>query len=212
MTIDLDNHIKQEFLAVVEQKNAENRALQSQINPHFLYNTLNCILALNRMGERNKTESAILNLSRLFQYTSTSEKYVPIQTEFDFLEKYINLQQIHFDDVLFYEIHIDERCQEVRIPKLILQPLVENCIIHGIDAAEQPIFIKINASIHEETGLCTILLEDNGIGFNLDHNKENIGLANVKQRLSLWQEDVQFTITSEVNIGTAITINFYPER
>lgn len=208
MAIDLEQHIRQEFLAVVEQKNAENRALQSQINPHFLYNTLNCILALNRMGERNKTETAILNLSRLFQYTSTSEKHVTIKTEFDFLEKYINLQQIHFEDTLFYEMHIDKGCEKLEIPKLILQPLVENCIIHGIGSAERTMLIEISVTYCEGTGLYTILLKDNGIGFNPDDSKENIGLSNVKERLLLWKDNVNFMITSKESIGTIITITF----
>lgn len=208
MTVDLEEHIKQEFLAVVEQKNAENRALQSQINPHFLYNTLNCILALNRMGERNKTENAILNLSKLFQYTSISEKNSTIKTEFDFLEKYINLQQIHFEDMLFYKMHIDSSCEELKIPKLILQPLVENCIIHGMNHIEHSMLIEISATFCEESRSYIILLKDNGSGFNPDQNKENIGLANVKKRLMLWKEDVNFTILSQENIGTTITITF----
>lgn len=212
MTIDLEQHIKQEFLAVVEQKNAENRALQSQINPHFLYNTLNCILALNRMGERNKTENAIINLSRLFQYTSISQKNVAIKTEFEFLEKYINLQQIHFEDVLFYELYIDDSCQMIKIPKLILQPLVENCIIHGLEPTAQSMLIEISATYCEETEMCTIIVRDNGIGFNLDNNKENIGLANVKQRLIFWKDDVDFTIVSKEHIGTTITIKFYQQK
>ncbi|MFU1796393.1 sensor histidine kinase [Paenibacillus azoreducens] len=208
MTIDLDQHIKQEFIAVVEQKKAENRALQSQINPHFLYNTLNCLLALNRMGERNKLESAIVNLTRLFQYTSVSEKSVSIQTECDFLEKYINLQQIHFEDRLFYTIKMDECCKNIEIPKLILQPLVENCIIHGMGSTDDSMFIEISAAYSDETKMCTIIVKDNGVGFNMDHRKEHIGLTNVKKRLMLWNDTVDFSIASTLHVGTIITIKF----
>ncbi|MGZ9585880.1 sensor histidine kinase [Paenibacillus marinisediminis] len=208
MTIDLDQHIKQEFIAVVEQKKAENRALQSQINPHFLYNTLNCLLALNRMGERNKLENAILNLTRLFQYTSTSERSVSIQTELDFLEKYINLQQIHYEDRLFYTINMSECCKNIEIPKLILQPLVENSIIHGMGSTDDPMLIEISAAYSEETKMYTIMVKDNGVGFNMDDRKDNIGLANVKKRLMLWNDKVDLSIASTVHVGTIIIIKF----
>lgn len=208
MTVDLDKHIKQEFLAVVEQKNAENRALQSQINPHFMYNTLNCLLALNRMGETKKLEKAILNLTHLLRYTSVSEKSVNLKTECDFLEKYINLQQIRFEDRLFYSFSIDEYCENIVIPKLILQPLIENSIIHGMEPTDKPILIELLATYCAKTKICTITLKDNGLGFIQNSNEEHIGLSNVKQRLTLWNEDVTFLIESNKNVGTTIIITF----
>lgn len=212
MTIDLDSHIKQEYLAVVEQKKAEYRSLQSQINPHFLYNTLNCLLALNHMGERNKLESAILNLTKLFRYTSVSEGSVSLKTECDFLEKYINLQQIHFEDQLIYQINIDEDCEDVFIPKLVLQPLVENCIIHGMGTNDHPMMIEIAATYSESTEMYTILIKDNGVGFDVNDNKGHIGLSNVRERLMLWNDSVDFSIDSKQYLGTTIKISFYKPK
>ncbi|WP_313639104.1 histidine kinase [Paenibacillus sp.] len=208
MTINLDKHMKQEYIAVVEQKNAENRALQSQINPHFMYNTLNCLLALNRMGEKVNLESAVINLAKLLRYTSVSEKSVTLQTELDFLDKYVKLQKIHFEDKLTFVVDCQKCCENIQIPKLSLQPLVENSIVHGLEPTNKPMTITISATYCIDQDLYTICIKDNGIGFDLDKCKENTGLSNVRKRLKLWNEELDFSITSEENVGTCIIIKF----
>ena len=99
--------MNEEFMAVISQKNAQYQALQAQINPHFLYNTLNNFVALNRIGERKLLEDSIIQLTRIFHYTCSNSGYSTLQEEFSFIEHYLFLQKIRFEERLEFSLHLD---------------------------------------------------------------------------------------------------------
>lgn len=208
MAMDLETLINHNYLSIIEQRNAENRALQSQINPHFLYNTLNCILALNKLGEKKMIERSIVNLSSLLRYALSADKFVTIEQESKFIEEYFELQKLRFNERLIFNINIDPSVKHYLIPKLLIQPLVENSIVHGLEPIERPVHIIINAylNIVNETIIFEII--DDGKGFIVDNSSEHIGLENVKNRLKYWNDSSIFEITSSINQGTSIQISF----
>lgn len=207
--------IDREYKAVLNQKKAENRALQSQIQPHFLFNTLNGFIALNRMGDRKTLEQAILSLSSMLRYTLNQESWATIKDAFLFLERYCKLQQLRFDDRLQVVLHYDEKISHYQIPKLLLQPLVENAIIHGIEPSEKPCTLSVTAElkdIQDESHL-VISICDDGVGFNTKcfQKEDSIGLSNVKERLKMVYPQSVFSIESKEGVGTTVTIQI-PEK
>lgn len=142
MTDSLKAYIEKEYILVIQQQKAEYKALQSQINPHFLYNTLNGFVALNRMGEKKILEKSIIELSRLFHYACSKQDTSRVKEELNFLEEYLKLEKLKYAERLAYLIWTDEACREKEIPKLLLQPIVENSIKHGMGDTAQPIVIN----------------------------------------------------------------------
>ena len=145
MIRNLKRYIEQEYLMVIQNQKAEYRALQSQINPHFLYNTLNGFVALNRMGEKKKLEESIISLSHLFQYTCRRQDTVFLSEEFHFLEEYLALEKLKLDERLEYILWMDKACENFSMPKLLLQPIVENSILHGMGDTDRPVMITVSA-------------------------------------------------------------------
>lgn len=203
MIQNLDDHIKKEYMAVISQKNAQYQALQAQINPHFLYNTLNNFIALNRIGERKLLEDSIIQLTRIFHYTCSSSGRSTIEEEFAFLEHYLFLQKIRFEERLDFSLNLDERARTFEIPRLLIQPLVENAIVHGMEDCDKPTKVEITASVITLKGIgeCIFLaIFDNGSGF--DKKKLNlqssVGLLNITERLQLFEPESFFEIQSTV--------------
>lgn len=213
MSKKLNDHIINEYKAVICQRNAEYLALQSQINPHFFYNTLNGFIALNRMGERNTLEKAIIQLTCLFRYTCNNESISTVKKEFDFLSRYLELQKLRFDDRLNFNINIEPEASEINIPKLLIQPIVENCIVHGMEPSDKPIHINVNADIYPSENLkyLRILIIDDGLGFDPQKNKpksSGVGLLNISERIKLFNSDAKFEIISSPDKGTKCKIIF----
>ena len=185
------NRIEQE-----EKRKSELRALQSQINPHFLYNTLDSIIW---MAESRKNEEVVLmtsNLARLLRQSVTSEdELVTVGSELEHARSYLTIQQMRYKDKLSYTIDAQPDVLSVRIIRLILQPLIENSIYHGIKYKETPGHIMIRAYAEEERLILEI--RDDGIGMNgeelkhiFDQHKVNyqsngVGVYNVQQRIRL---------------------------
>lgn len=214
MTEKLDRHIEKEYRAIISQKSAEYLALQTQIKPHFLYNTLNGLIALNRMGEKDLLEKSIMHLTRLFRYTCKNSNTSTLKEECDFLRNYLALQQLRFDDQLNSEILISPEAEDVSVPKLFLQPFVENSIVHGIKPDDTPITITITANLitNQSNQICLkVVIQDNGLGFDkskLDSSKHNVGLVNVENRLAFFHPQSTLQIESSENMGTVCTITF----
>lgn len=203
MIESLDEHIKKEYMAVISQKNAQYQALQAQINPHFLYNTLNNFVALNRMEERKLLEDSIIQLTRIFHYTCSNSGYSTLQEEFAFIEHYLILQKIRFEERLDFRLHLDEEARNFSIPRLLIQPLVENAIVHGMEDYDKPTRVEADASVITLKGIgkCIfVAVMDNGTGF--DRKKLNVnnsvGLLNIQERLQLFQTESFFEIHSAV--------------
>ncbi|SFK98814.1 two-component system, sensor histidine kinase YesM [Paenibacillus sp. 1_12] len=212
MISQLDELITNEYLNKLKLRNAEFRALQSQIHPHFLYNTLNAFVGLNRKGEHALLERAILSLSGMLRYFLTSHDTCSLEEEFSSIRKYGELMSMRFSDRLEIIITLDPELAPIRIPKLLLQPLVENAIIHGVEPCEDPCRVEVSAErlpdIHNKETV-VIRIADNGVGFDtsVQIDDQHIGLSNVKERLALaFPDKHEFQLDSSVGHGTTLTI------
>ena len=214
MIRNLKRYIEQEYLMVIQNQKAEYRALQSQINPHFLYNTLNGFVALNRMGEKKKLEESIISLSHLFQYTCRRQDTVFLSEEFHFLEEYLALEKLKLDERLEYILWMDKACENFSMPKLLLQPIVENSILHGMGDTDRPVMITVSAVESEVKGIGKVIIisvRDNGVGFDSKaeiNTREHVGVANVKKRAELYYRDVVYQFSSVPGKGTKTTFVF----
>jgi sensor histidine kinase YesM len=206
----LNRLIEREYKAVISQKNAEYRALQSQIQPHFLYNTLNGFIGLNRLKDSAGLEKAIFALSGMLHYTLEGDEWVTLEDEISFVQKYCDLQRIRFRDRLTADIHCDAALKSLKVPKLLLQPLVENAIIHGVEPASHPCTLTVKAELlsREDSPWAQITIDDNGTGFDPEalDGKAGLGLANVRERLNIAFRDASFAVSSQVDLGTQIVI------
>ncbi|RPI31606.1 MAG: sensor histidine kinase [Chloroflexota bacterium] len=206
----LNQLIEREYKAVLNQRDAEYRALQSQIQPHFLYNTLNGFIGLNRLKDSAGLEKAIFALSGMLHYILEGEDWVKLEDEMRFVQKYCDLQRIRHRDRLIVEISWDEAIGGLKIPKLLLQPLVENAVIHGIEPASYPCTLSIHAGLMQRDGrnLAQISIRDNGCGFDVDAvtRQGGLGLANVRERLDMAFREAGFSIDSQIDRGTVILI------
>jgi len=212
MIARLNDLIEREYKAVINQRNAEYRALQSQIHPHFIYNTLNGFLGLNRLNDMVGLEKAILALSGMLHYIFEGEDWVTIREEITFIQRYSDLQWLRFRERLTSQIQCERAAEEIRIPKLLLQPLVENAMIHGIEPAERQCTMTVNVKLMQQDNgswVC-ITIQDDGRGFDTQApgRKEGLGLANVRERLQIAFPDATMSLSSQINSGTKITIEF----
>ena len=205
------NLIDSEYKAVLSKRNAEYSALQSQINPHFLFNTLNGFIALNRMGKNQQLDNAIRDLTSMMRYSLDNRNgWATIAEEFDFVERYCNLQKMRFEERLSFEMYYDENVSRYKIPRLLLQPLVENSVIHGIEKNSRNGTVEMRASLMEKCGqkYIEILIMDDGSGFDVEtlQNDSSVGLANVKERLTFSYPSAVFSIASKIGEGTVVKI------
>lgn len=165
---------------------AELQALQASINPHFLYNTLNSIASLISISPP-KAEEAVLLLSRLFRTSlqQSLDTRIPLAETLKQAELYIKLEKLRFGERLSYEIHYDPALAEIRVPVLLVQPLVENAIKHGIGPKVGGGHLTIHVRSVEDFAVISVM--DNGLGWGVQPSLEGSGhgLANVRERLRL---------------------------
>jgi two-component system sensor histidine kinase YesM len=149
-----------------EQKRVlELRALQAQINPHFLYNTLDSIVWMIELGENDAAIDVTSNLARFFRLgISRGSEIITIRTEIEYLETYLSIQKTRYKDKLDYEISFQPELNGCRILKLLVQPLVENAIYHGIKNKESPGIVRISGA--REGGDMKIRVVDDGVGMS----------------------------------------------
>lgn len=225
MTIKLKELIEKEMLSEiqrktleVEKKQAELNALQSQINPHFLFNTLDSIRMRSVLKNELETAEIIKYLTRtLRRLIYWGNDITTVEEEIGFVEDFLKIQKYRLGEKLTYRIYVDEMARNCLIPKMTIQPLVENACIHGIEEIEGNGEIAIEVK-KEEVHL-VIKVEDNGIGMdeeklsqlyeNLSNNnyEKNIGLKNVYRRLMLYYNNsINFEIHSNYKQGTTVTI------
>ena len=204
---------------------AQAYALQAQINPHFLNNTLESInwTAINELGEKNKISAMIKSLSALFDISLDNTHYlIPIKEELQHTNIYTHIISLNYGSDLNFIWHIEDGITSHKTVKLSLQPILENAVIHGISPHHGKGEIVIDAKYHDEGILITV--SDNGVGMNekelaelqnelasnVLHGKR-IGIKNVNQRIKLlFGEKYGLTITSEKNVGTKVSI-FIPK-
>lgn len=179
----IDNSIANAALRA--RDDAEYRALQAQIQPHFLYNVLNGLVALNRMGEKPALESSLHALKDMLRYTIEHGQRAAVGEEFAFLELYCRLQKLRFEERLTYEFVLDQEAARLPIPKLLVQPLLENAMIHGIEPSIRPCLARVTAAI--DGGRLVLEVEDDGVGCDPSsiNEQRRIGIGNVRERLAL---------------------------
>ncbi|WP_164472810.1 sensor histidine kinase [Cohnella candidum] len=180
----------------IQTKEANVKQLQSQINPHFLYNTLAYIKSMVELGEKEAAVSMTMNLSKYYRYTTkTSRSFATLDEEMGLVVNYLDIHRMLTDD-FEYEIEIEPAMTEMEIPRLSLQPLVENVIVHAFRKPVQYGIVRIRGRV--ESGIARLSVEDNGPGIpqaQLDAMQSKIrlatsgeidsGLQNVHQRLIL---------------------------
>lgn len=188
---------------------AQLEILRSQLEPHFLFNTLNSIAALTQ-SDPVSAERMTLKLSTLLRASldRNGSQEVSLQQELDFLQSYLDIQQTRFRDRLTIQISVDPSLLSASIPSMLLQPLVENSIRHGIAKSAAPGCIRISVSKEEE--LIKIAIVDNGIGMESDGSGESdgYGLRNTRARLDqLYGSGHKFRIDSSPGNGCCITLD-----
>lgn len=186
---------------------AQMRALQAQINPHFLFNTLN-VLANLIHRDPAKAEHVTEDLAEIFRYAleSTRVEWVRLDDELNFLKSYLEIERTRFEDRLNYEFDVGSDVRTLRIPPMILQPLVENAVRHGISPLIDGGRVRIVARV-EKDGL-TICVEDTGAGLkHKGRGGTGIGLANVRERLvHIYGAGAVFQLEEMLPRGTRVVL------
>jgi two-component system LytT family sensor kinase len=195
---------------------AELKALKAQINPHFLFNTLNAIAALTHTDPR-KAEETIEKLAEMFRYAliSSERGQVPLREELSFTNRYLEIEKVRFRDSLVVTKEVDQDLMDVFVPSLILQPLVENAIRHG-RSPDGSIQLKICITSHKNELVATI--SDRGPGMPVNFKKATrtgVGLGNVDGRLrKMYGEGAAIEVSPNEPHGVVISfrIPFQAER
>ncbi|KRE36574.1 sensor histidine kinase [Paenibacillus sp. Soil724D2] len=195
-----------------EKRKAEIRALQAQINPHFLYNTLNTIKFLSVYHGADNIHDVAESLSRIMHINMQEKLYNTVEEEMEFLQSYLNIQEYKYSNKFTYRFMISDDILSHLIPKLVLQPFVENSLIHGIGKKKGPGFILIKGYRHEDT--IVFKIQDDGIGMSQEQiddvlagRQGGLGIRNVASRLAIsYGEPYGVTISSEINLFTIVEI------
>ena len=190
---------------------AQVDALTSQLNPHFMFNSLHSIASLVRADQREDAINMIGGLGELLRQSIEKSQVtlVSLDEEIDFIKKYLSIEKIRFGENLNIEYQIDSDTLKEKVPRFILQPLVENALKHGLRDLENEAILKVEARKNEDW--LSINIKDNGKGFCEENVKEEgLGLSNVKQRLkTLYEDRFEFKIHSlpENGKGTNVELN-----
>lgn len=204
----------------MQKRKSEMDFLRAQINPHFLYNTL---FSIQCMIELKKNDQAVLMMAAftdlLKKTLSVDTDFITLKEEFESTEKYLVLQQIRYGDKIHYECEMGAETEQCLVPALIIQPIVENAIFHGIEAKEEAGLIIVESVVSE--GVLLITVSDDGVGLDgkelarmtaqFDEREyqsgRSIGILNVLNRIKInFGEEYGLTVESEPGIGTSVTM------
>ena len=218
MTSRIQELMKQNIYEQQQKRKSELKALQSQINPHFLYNTLDSIIW---MAEGKKNEEVVVmtaSLARLLrQSISNEEEQVPIGQEVEYARSYLTIQKMRYKDKLEFQIQVDAQIMGVPIIKLVLQPLIENAIYHGLKYKEGKGLLIVRG--YREGENAVLQIKDNGAGMDeqtlshifekhkVNYRSNGVGVYNVQKRLQLYYGmDYGITYSSKQGEGTTASI------
>ncbi len=224
MTEEIDQLVNKTYLAQINENMAKLIALEAQINPHFLNNTLQAISTEALLNDQDKIYEMINTLAQMLRYTIKNDDTVSIREELDHVSQYILIQKYRFNEQLECIINVDNLTDKntIKIPKLSIHTLVENCIEHGMKTIEHKLIININ--VYTEKDYAFIEVMDNGCGIskidleNLQNKfinwentfkseKDNIGITNLYSRLKLlFNNKATFDILNVKPSGTLIVI------
>jgi two-component system sensor histidine kinase YesM len=223
MVLRLDHLINELYKTKLINKEVQITALKAQINPHFLYNTLETINSIAKIRKVKEISQVSKSLASMFRYSIKGDQdFVTLREELDNVKHYMSILNIRHDNKIGFELDIADELLEYKIPKLILQPLVENSILHGIELKKDKGTVSIRAFVAENQ--LNLIVMDNGLGIPpdkkdllqmqlenteemQDHLGKGIGLLNVKDRLQIYYSDqYQFKLESTFGEGTSITL------
>lgn len=221
MVGQLEESIKQNYVAKLNQKRIEFEMLEAQINPHFLYNTLSLISSISEIEGLGEITMISNSLSDMFRYNVQKGSIVSVKDELDQIRNYMNIQSYRFLGKISFEFHINPEIEQYKILKFLLQPLVENALYHGIEKKEEA--SRLSITFLNEHDKLSITIEDDGVGMcevtlkelkeKLNQKEsyfkqaqfEHIGVQNVNSRIKLYYGDEYgLEIWSKKNIGTKI--------
>lgn len=209
-----------------QKREAEFRSLQANINPHFLYNTLDTIQWMARKQKATDIAEVVESLAKLFRIgLSKGRDIITLDKEIEHIESYLRIQKTRYGEKLQYQIEVDENSSSLYVLKFILQPLIENAIYHGIKERRGP--GQITLSAYEKNGKLVLVLQDNGVGMSVSrlqeiraalkdavrrtenqgesNSKNGYGILNVQARIVLaFGEQYGITIESTEKVGTTI--------
>jgi two-component system sensor histidine kinase YesM len=208
----------------ISRHKAELSALQSQINPHFLYNTLECIRSIGAVYESQEIMDISIAMADIFRYSIKSNRFVKVKEEIEIIESYLKIMKLRFPKRINYEIDIKNQIKNKKIIKMLLQPIVENAFYHGLESKTDGGKILIKAEIKDEDII--FLISDNGKGIkeeklNLlnnslnrvlkieieDFKKHGIGILNINKRIKLnYGEEYGLKLDSKIDQGTEVEI------
>ena len=217
LMVDLDNSMKKTLEANEKRKQAEFQTLQAQINPHFIYNTLNSISCLAMISQQEHIADLITNLTKIMRYRISYHKnLVTIAEEIDTIRQYESIQKCCYRDRVNFEYSIEQEAESFLIPKLMIQPLLENALIHSVNPDEK--VIKVRLEIRIEQNKLVICVSDNGTKANVDeinrymiaqgdYKGDSIGIRNIYERIMLeFGEDTKFRYYKNENGYTVACI------
>lgn len=201
-----------------EKKELELEALHAQINPHFLYNTLNTIKWMAKIQGNKSVSKAITALVKLLRIsTNLGQNRIILREELDYVKDYLVIQNLRFNKAITVEYLIDESCLDITVPKLILQPIVENSILHGME--DEQVELNIMLKIYKSDHKLLIAISDDGPGieskileniFDTSSNRNKftkVGLNNVNQRIKLYcGNEYGLEIKTELGQGTTVLL------
>ena len=228
MTKEIDHLVTWIYREQITRKEAEIKALQSQINPHFLFNTLESINWMAQLNNVPEISSTVSDLSTLMEASiGRDDRLITIEEEFMYIDKYIALLKRRFEDRITLNKEVDPKVLYVKIPRLLIQPLIENAVYHGVENSRGKGIITLSASIRDE--LLTIEVIDNGSGISAEEllrlNKglemdndtyfkslskkqsKSIGIDNVNRRIKLFYgEKYGIKLESKQKIYTKVSV------
>lgn len=222
MVDDIRELIDKNYILAIKERESELDTLQAQINPHFLYNTLDSLYWKATESGNDEIAEDILTLSQLFRFVlNRGDGIVTVKTEAELLERYLHIQKMRFGKRLTYEIFLEPEILEEKIPKLILQPFVENAIVHGFESADGSYTLAVSGRKEKDDMIFQIT--DTGVGMSKEqleaiwdqadarkYATQRIGryaIKNVKERLELiYRENYELQIESSVGQGTTVMI------
>lgn len=224
MIATINDLIQREYKLELENKRSQLRVLHSQINPHFLYNALQSIGTLALKHKAVQVYALLTSLSKIMRYSlNMKDDIVPLTQEVQHVKDYLALQKQRFGEQLQYELHIQPELEDIFVPKMILQPIVENCFKHGFDQQTETALIRLEAQLQDDE-IVHIHISDNGKGMNNEQvtklqrelleqlptdekQGESIGLKNIYDRLQIYyNHEAKMGITSDENRGFTVTI------
>lgn len=187
------------------------KALQVRLNPHFLFNTLNTLLGLIKTNSE-LAEEVIIKMSKMYRkiLELPEVSLIPLSEEIEIIKDYLSIEKLRMGERLNFNISVEEKLNTMKIPPLLIEPLIENSIKHGIDSKKEGGKIVLN--IFSKNEYTIIEVKDNGIGTDIDETNFNFGLNSVRERVKMLNKKNKFTFNSKTNKGTEILMELKNEN